>query len=881
MKLVVVESPAKARTISRYLGSEYEVVASVGHIRDLPDKELGVDIENDFKAKYVTTNKKILADLKKRAKSAESIILATDPDREGEAIAYHIAERLGMRDADKEKHYFQRVTFREITRDAILKALKQPGAVNMERVEAQMARRVLDRLVGFQASSLLNKPIMPGLSAGRVQTVALRLVCELEDNIRAFVEEEYWSFQAELIYADQMFEGNLVRIDGRKLRNQKSWKVAVDKEQEAQDIVGDISGVPFQASQVIREEKSVKPKPPFTTSTLQQRASTRLRLSAKQTMIAAQGLYQNGLITYIRTDSTRVSSVAVTQARDWVQEQFGRTYIPVKGQFYGSKTEQKGMQDAHEAIRPTNVSLHPSEASKKLDTNQAKVYELVWLRFVASQMSAKIYDNTRIVFVLVGKSSREYDFQASGSVVKFSGHEQLYIEAKESGKSPTREELPPVPDMGEGDIAELRELTTEKHFTRPPGRFSEAGLVKKLEDEGIGRPSTYAAIVSKIVEREYVELKNRRFHPTELGEGVCKFLVHVFKNEFQVEFTRQIEMRLDQIEKGDLIGKDLLSETYEGFRKQLEEAEAQPELLMKEIFEAQGEKCDDCGQPMLIKWNRGGSFLGCSDYPSCDHNRPLAERQVRELGSAQDGRLVRLRFGRFGPYVEMDALSDDQKPSRASLPESQDPAEVDFAFAIELLEHQGDRNLGGDPHSPGSIFLKSGPYGPYVELQAAGDGIKPKRVSIPKDKPSHEIDLTYALLLLDLPKTIGTDPDSGEEVLVGLGRYGPFVRRGDVYANVKNSEDLWQISVGEAIELINSKRSGGRKALKDLGEHPDSGESIKVLSGRYGPYVKCGKINATLPKGQEPLEVELEMALDLIQKKLERDKKRGKGKKNK
>ncbi|MBH15728.1 MAG: hypothetical protein CME30_00400, partial [Gemmatimonadetes bacterium] len=791
MKLVVVESPAKARTISRYLGSDYKVVASVGHIRDLPDKELGVDIENDFKPKYVTTNRKILSELKKQAESAQAVILATDPDREGEAIAYHIAERLGMRDAEEEKDQFQRVTFREITRDAILKALDQPGAVNMERVEAQKVRRVLDRLVGFQASSLLTKPIMPGLSAGRVQTVALRLICELEEKIRAFVEEEYWSLKAELIYSDQVFQASLVRIAGEALRNQKSWKVSVDDKAAAQELVGDISGVPFQASDIIREEKSVKPKPPFTTSTLQQRASTRLRLSAKQTMGAAQGLYQNGLITYIRTDSTRVSAGAVNQARGWIEEQFGEAYIPAKGQFYGGKNEKKSTQDAHEAIRPTKVSLHPSEASKKLDANQAEVYELVWLRFVASQMSAKVYDNTRVVFMLAGNSSKEYEFQASGSVVKFPGHERLYVEAKESGKKITRAELPPIPNMGEGDVADLKNLNTEKHFTRAPGRFSEAGLVKKMEDEGIGRPSTYAAIVSKIVEREYVELKNRRFHPTELGEGVCKFLTNVFKKEFEVEFTKQIEIRLDDIERGDLIGTDLLSETYDGFKKQLEYAEAQPDLLMKEIFEAQGEKCEECSHPMLIKWNRGGSFLGCSDYPNCKHNRPLAEKQDRELGSNPDGRNVRLRFGRFGPYVEMDALSEGQKPSRASLEESQDPVEIDLSSALELLESQGDRVLGPGPGEMETVFLKKGPYGPYVELDKNQEGEKPKRVSIPKDKPVHEVDLSYGLLLLELPRTLGSDPDSGEEIHAGIGRYGPFVRRADVYANLKDSEDIW------------------------------------------------------------------------------------------
>ena len=881
MKLVVVESPAKARTISRYLGSDYKVVASVGHIRDLPDKELGVDIENDFKPKYVTTNRKILSELKKQAESAQAVILATDPDREGEAIAYHIAERLGMRDAEEEKDQFQRVTFREITRDAILKALDQPGAVNMERVEAQKVRRVLDRLVGFQASSLLTKPIMPGLSAGRVQTVALRLICELEEKIRAFVEEEYWSLKAELIYSDQVFQASLVRIAGEALRNQKSWKVSVDDKAAMQELVGDISGVPFQASDIIREEKSVKPKPPFTTSTLQQRASTRLRLSAKQTMGAAQGLYQNGLITYIRTDSTRVSAGAVNQARGWIEEQFGEAYIPAKGQFYGGKNEKKSTQDAHEAIRPTKVSLHPSEASKKLDANQAEVYELVWLRFVASQMSAKVYDNTRVVFMLAGNSSKEYEFQASGSVVKFPGHERLYVEAKESGKKITRAELPPIPNMGEGDVADLKNLNTEKHFTRAPGRFSEAGLVKKMEDEGIGRPSTYAAIVSKIVEREYVELKNRRFHPTELGEGVCKFLTNVFKKEFEVEFTKQIEIRLDDIERGDLIGTDLLSETYDGFKKQLEYAEAQPDLLMKEIFEAQGEKCEECSHPMLIKWNRGGSFLGCSDYPNCKHNRPLAEKQDRELGSNPDGRNVRLRFGRFGPYVEMDALSEGQKPSRASLEESQDPVEIDLSSALELLESQGDRVLGPGPGEMETVFLKKGPYGPYVELDKNQEGEKPKRVSIPKDKPVHEVDLSYGLLLLELPRTLGSDPDSGEEIHAGIGRYGPFVRRADVYANLKDSEDIWKISVQEAVVLINAKRSAGRTALKDLGEHPNTGESIKILSGRFGPYVKCGKVNATLPKEQEPSEVSLEMAVDLLQKKRERTKKRSKGNKSK
>jgi DNA topoisomerase-1 len=807
--LVIVESPAKARTISKYLGSGYEVAASVGHVRDLPAKELGVDVEHGFEPKYVTIRGKgkVISDLKKRAEKADTIILATDPDREGEAIAYHVAEQLGY---EKNRARFQRVTFREITKAAVQKAIESPGPLDTRKIEAQQARRILDRLVGYQVSPLLWKPIRPGLSAGRVQTVALRLICEREDEIRAFVQEEYWSITAHLLKDEQAFDARLHKIDGKAF--------TLESEDAAGGVLADVSTVPFAVTDVKRRERRKNPSSPFTTSTLQQEAAKRLRFSARQTMSNAQRLYEGqslgdrgqvGLITYMRTDSTRVSPEAVGQARRWIEGEFGEEYMPKSPRLYGGQ-QQRGAQDAHEAIRPTDVTILPAEAARFLERDQARLYELIWLRFVASQMSPAVYDTTSVDFDLQGASGRRYTFRATGSIVKFQGFTRLYVEATEAGDHRRLDDLEPLPELAAGDVAALQALEPKQHFTQPPPRYSEASLVKELEELGIGRPSTYAQIISVIVDRGYVELDQRRFMPTDLGEVVSKLLVRIFPNIFDVAFTSRMESELDRVEDGEVEWRSLLAGFYPGFLERLEAGEASSDAIIKEILAADGEVCDKCGRPMLVRWNRFGRFLGCSGYPECKNTRSLdgIDPEGKVLGTNPDvGRTVRLRFG---------------------------------------------------------------PYGPYVELEAPDESEKPKRVSLPKGVEPDAVDLPYALKLLELPRTVGLDPESGEEIVAGIGRFGPFVRRAKTFASLKGTDALWTVTVEEAAALLDAKAAGKRLALRELGKHPESGADIVVLSGRYGPYVTDGKVNATLPKGTEPEDIELEGAVELLAKKAAR-----------
>ncbi len=819
-KLVIVESPAKARTIEKYLGKGYQVAASVGHVRDLPKKELGVDVDNGFEPKYVTIRGKgkVIADLKKKAKNADRVILATDPDREGEAIAYHVAEQLGY---EKDRERFQRVTFREITKKAVQDALAEPGPLDTKKIEAQQARRILDRLVGYQVSPLLWKPIRPGLSAGRVQTVALRLICEREDEIRAFVQEEYWSITAHLNKDDQAFQAKLHQID------QKAF--TLENEEAATGVVTDIEGVPFVVSEVKRRERRKNPAAPFTTSTLQQEAAKRLSFSARRTMSNAQRLYEGqeiggrgqiGLITYMRTDSTRVSPSAVEEARAWVSDEFGKDYVPASPRLYGGK-QARAAQDAHEAIRPTDVSIHPSEASRYLERDQARLYELIWLRFVASQMSPAVYDTTTVDFDMEGSGGRHYLFRSTGSIVKFQGFTRLYLEATEAGEHRRLDDLDPLPNFTVGDESALERIEPKQHFTQPPPRFSEASLVKEMEKLGIGRPSTYAQIISVIVDRGYVELEQRRFHPTDLGEVVSKLLVRIFPNIFDVDFTSRMESELDRVEDGEVEWRHLLADFYPRFRERVDAGEANSDEIIKEILAAEGEHCEKCGRPMLVRWNRFGRFLGCSGYPECQSTRSL------------DG---------FNPEGE---------------------------------------ELGAHPDFGRMVRLKYGPYGPYVELDAEEEGKKPKRSSLPKDKEPQDVDLAFAVKMLELPRPLGTDTETGEDVVAGLGRFGPFVRRGKTFASLKSGEQMWTVTLEEALDLIKAKASGKRTALKELGKHPDSGEEIVVLSGRYGPYVTDGSINATLPKGTEAEEVDLETALDLLAKKAARGGNKNRGRRKK
>ena len=814
MKLVIVESPAKARTIGRYLGPEYDVAASVGHVRDLPKKELGVDVDNGFEPKYETIRGKgkILKELKNRSKNAESIILATDPDREGEAIAYHVAHHLGFED---DRSRFERVTFREITKGAVESALKSPEALDLNKVEAQQARRILDRLVGYQVSPFLWKPIRPGLSAGRVQTVALRLICERKDEIQAFDSVEYWSITARLEKEEHPFEARLHKIDGKIFK--------LDNEEQAQAVVAAVQNIDFIAAEVKRRERRKNPVPPFTTSTLQQAASKRFRFSARRTMSTAQRLYEGievggrgavGLITYMRTDSTRVAPSAVEAARKWIKGEFGEDYVSPSPRLWGGK-QQKAAQDAHEAIRPTDPALHPDEVRPFVEDDTARLYELIWLRFVAGQMAPALYDTTTIEFDLTaegGPHRSQYRFRSTGSILKFQGFTRLYVEATEAGDHRPLDDLEPLPDMNVGDSALVKGIDAAQHFTQPPPRFSEASLVKELESLGIGRPSTYAQIISTIQDRGYVDHEERRFSPTLLGDTVSKLLVRVFPDIFDVEFTSRMESELDRVEEGEIKWRSLLAEFYPPFQDQLAQGEARSEEIIKEILVAEGETCDLCGEAMQVRWNRFGRFLGCSAYPECKGTRPI------------------------------DGASEDHV-------------------------------VGVDEVTGLTVYARVGPYGPYVQLGEAQDGAKPKRASLPKGTEPETVDLGHALRLLSLPRTVGTDPETGEEVVAGLGRYGPFVRRGKKFASLASEDLMFTVSIDEAVVLLNQKK-GGRAVLKELGAHPKTGSDVQILSGRYGPYVTDGTANASLPKDMKPDDLTMEEAVSMIADAAKRKKSR-------
>jgi len=659
-QLVIVESPAKAKTIGKYLGGAYRVLASVGHIRDLPERELGVDVERGFEPKYVTIRGKgkVILELKREAETAESVLLATDPDREGEAIAYHVAEQLGY-DRDKPRSAgskrFRRILFHEITRDAVRKALEDPAALDMRKVEAQQARRILDRLVGYQVSPLLWKPIRPGLSAGRVQTVALRLIAEREAEIRAFKPEEYWSITAELLKGAARFEARLHHIDGKAFR--------LANEADATRVLDDVRDKPFIVTDVKRRERLKNPPAPFTTSTLQQEAAKRLGFTAQRTMRIAQQLYEGvdlgaegavGLITYMRTDSTRVSSSAVDGARVMIRSEFGEKYLPESGRAWAGK-QQKGAQEAHEAIRPTDVARTPGQLRSILERDQFRLYELVWLRFVAGQMASAVYDTTTVDFDIAA-NNRKYLFRATGSVVKFDGFTRLYQEAREEGDHRTLDELAPLPVLDKGDRCTLEKLVPGQHFTQPPPRYTEASLVKELERLGIGRPSTYAQIISTLLEREYVLVEQKRFQPTPLGETVARVLVRVFPDLFDVGFTSEMEAELDRIEEGELDWRGVLREFYGPFERQLQDGKNRSETIVREVVTGDEKRiCPNCGKPLIVRWNRFGRFLGCSGYPECRHTEQLdreaaAPRPIGEKCPQCGGEMVE-REGRFGPFI--------------------------------------------------------------------------------------------------------------------------------------------------------------------------------------------------------------------------------------
>jgi DNA topoisomerase-1 len=648
--LVIVESPTKAKTIGKYLGAGYDVKATVGHVRDLPTRELGVDVEHGFEPKYVTIKgkTKTLSELKKAAKSASIIYLATDPDREGEAIAWHVAEQLN---SGAPTH---RVLFHEITKDAIHEAMERPGAIDDRKVNAQQARRILDRLVGYKASPILWRSIKTGLSAGRVQTVALRLIVEREREIRAFTPQEYWSIEALLAKDGQTFEAALAKVDGHKPQ--------LHSAEEAQAVVDAVRKLPFVVSKVEKRNRRKNPAAPFTTSTIQQEAAKKLGFSSRRTMRAAQDLYEGmdvgedgpaGLITYMRTDSVRVSDAAIASVREFVGKHYARPYLPESPNRYSTRKNAR-VQDAHEAIRPTDVRRRPEHVQKYLEPDQFRLYQLIWQRFVASQMTPAVYDMTIVDFDL-----GQYLFRSTGSVLVFDGFHVLYTEGREKEEGKTMDDLPPIPPLAQGDAVEVREITPSQHFTEPPPRFSEASLVKELERLGIGRPSTYSAIISTLSAREYVKVEQRRFFPTELGELVEKIMVAKFPEIFNVEFTSGMESELDRIEEGELLWQGVLKDFYTPFSKALEAVDLnalvadahglKPEDLAKE-------RCPKCGSAIELKTGRFGPYLACVKYKdTCDYVKSLKKARAPDRPTDEKchlcGSAMVIKTGRFGEFL--------------------------------------------------------------------------------------------------------------------------------------------------------------------------------------------------------------------------------------
>ncbi|MGF1605796.1 MAG: type I DNA topoisomerase [Rhodothalassiaceae bacterium] len=833
MNLLIVESPAKAKTINKYLGKDFTVLASYGHVRDLPSKDGSVDPDHEFAMDWEVDRDgaKRLRAIAEALAEADKLYLATDPDREGEAISWHVLEWL----RDKKKKALagkevRRVVFNEITKSAILKGLAAPRDLDQELIEAYLARRALDYLVGFTLSPVLWRKLPGAKSAGRVQSVALRLVCERELEIEQFVPQEYWTVLADLAAADgTAFQAGLSALDERKLQ-----KFDLKSEADAKAALGKINGRALRVKSV--EKKPVKrhPAAPFTTSTLQQEASRKLGFGASQTMRIAQNLYEGkdvggetlGLITYMRTDGVSIAAEAVEAVRGTIAGQFGTDYLPTQPRLYKSKA--KNAQEAHEAIRPTDPTLAPAKLRQALSADEFKLYDLIWKRTIASQMESAQLERTSIDIVTDDGAAT---LRATGQVILFDGFLKLYQEGRDD--SADEEDKALLPRLAEGDGVDLTKLTPEQHFTTPPPRYTEASLVKKLEELGIGRPSTYASILSVLQERSYVRLEQKRFHPEDKGRLVTAFLESFFQRYVEYDFTAKLEEQLDDISAGKADYKQVLEAFWAEFKRRTDEVlnirnatviDAINEHLGPLIFKPTKERpdpraCPQCADGRLaIKPGRYGAFIGCSNYPDCKYTKPLGQEAKK---------------------------TDD---------------------AVE-----GDKVLGSDPDSGLEVKLKSGRFGPYVERPATDDG-KPDRASVPKDWSPADLTLQAALKLLSLPRTVGAHPETGEPILANIGRYGPYVQHQKQYGRLSSTEEVFEVGLNRAVDLLaqaktRSGRGSAQKPLKELGAHPDDGEPVAVYSGRYGPYVKHGKINATLPKDQAPEAVTLEQALPLLAEK--------------
>lgn len=824
MPVVVVESPAKAKTINKYLGPDYTVLASYGHVRDLPPKDGSVDTEHDFEMTWEVGN-----DSKKHVKAIadaladdNALILATDPDREGEAISWHLKEALTKRRSIKKDTQVSRVTFNAITKQAVTEAMQNPRDIDAPLVEAYLARRALDYLVGFNLSPVLWRKLPGARSAGRVQSVCLRLIVEREMEIEAFKPREYWSVKATLATPrGQEYEARLTTLSGKKLD-----KYDLENQTQAEMAAQAINSRDLKISSVEAKPASRNPSAPFMTSTLQQEASRKFGMGAKQCMSAAQRLYEAGYITYMRTDGIDMAPEAVQAARDAIKDRFGAEYVPGSPRIY--KNKAKNAQEAHECIRPTDMTKD-AEALKLKDSDQFKLYDLIWKRTLACQMEGARLERTTVD---ISSDDGEVVLRATGQVVLFDGFMRVYEEGRDDVVDEDDKRLPQIM---EGEKADKRGISPEQHFTQPPPRYTEATLVKKMEELGIGRPSTYASVLSTIQDREYVRKDKNRLFPEDKGRIVTIFLLNFFKRYVEYDFTAALEEELDDVSAGDGNYKELLSKFWRDFSAAISETS---ELRISEVLDVLDDAlapqlyppredgsdpriCPKCGKGRLhLKTSRTGGFVGCGNYPECNYTRPIAgegaEGDERVLGVDGDDEIW-LKTGRFGPYVQRgEPTPENKKPPRASLPKTRAGFAAGFA--------------------------------------------------------PDEITLEGALTLLSLPREVGAHPEDGVMIEAGIGRYGPFVKHGSLYANLPEVTEVFEIGINRAVDVLAekaAKRGGGRAAatpLKELGDHPEGG-AINIMDGRYGPYVKWEKINATLPKGTEPADVNLDMALELIAEK--------------
>jgi len=854
MNLVIVESPAKAKTINKYLGKNYKVLASYGHIRDLPSKNGSVDPENNFQMLWEIDafSKKYLKEITDTAIDSTKIILATDPDREGEAIAWHVKEVLDQKKILKDKK-IERVVFNEITKKAVTKGIENPRDIEPQLVNAYMARRALDYLVGFNISPILWTKLPGSKSAGRVQSVALKLISEREHEIEQFIPKEYWTIGLN-------FKNNENKIIPAKLinhDNKKIEKFSFLNKDSAQKIVNEIKKKEYIVSDITSQIFRRNPSAPFTTSTLQQAGSGKCGFGASRTMQIAQKLYQGvdiegdaiGLITYMRTDGTQISNEAINSFRDFIGSKFGKKYLPGTQNNYSGK-KAKNAQEAHEAIRPTEITRTPAEIKKYLNPDQFKLYELIWNRALSSQMEKAEYDRNTI---LISSKDDTIKFRASGSLLKFDGFLKLYEDIDNKVESDKI-----LPEVNKSESLSIDKIIDEQHFTEPPPRYSEASLVKKLEELGIGRPSTYASIISVLSTRNYVDLISKRFHPTDRGKLLAAFLEKLFSKYVDYNFTAELENQLDEITSGKINWIGVLENFWKDFSKNVkivkekrtrEVLDLLNESLGELIFDTTEDgkvnrKCPTCTNGELSLKNSfiGGAFIGCSNYPECKFTRPLSKSKAAEqnslpepklIGQNDNGKDIILKNGRFGPYLQYEISNSDNLPKKTK------------------KKKKNSKNMNV------------------------------KNVSIPKGISIDSINLDRANFLCSLPKVLGQHPESKQDITLNSGRFGPYLKCENKSARIESAEDIFTIGLNRAIDMIANAKPGRMSSseIKNLGEHPEDKKIVRVMKGKFGPYIKYKSINATIPEEKDPNEITMEDALVLIEKRIEYDKSKKRKKK--